>query len=416
MSARRDAAPPETGPGQASGRGAALIAMLGGLTALGPLSMDMYLPALPALGDDLAATDAQVQLTLTGCLVGLALGQLVAGPLSDAWGRRRPLLAGMIGYALASLACGLAPTVAALMALRFVQGLAGATGIVIARAIVRDTSSGAAAARGYSWLMLVTALAPVCAPLLGGGLLRVTTWRGIFVTLAAVGLLLLLTVGCWLRETLPRRRRVSPGVRATGAAFWGLATDRGFVGHTLPSGLAFGAMFAYISGSPFVLQDIHGLSPQAFGLVFGVNALGLTGATYLNARLVGWVAPRRLLQTGLGVITLAGLGLLAVTVTPGPGLPPLLAGLFLLVSSIGLIRPNATALALSRFPDSAGSASALLGSVQFVVAAATAPLVGAAGEATALPMAAVIAALATAAVTVFVACTREPKRRAASWN
>jgi DHA1 family bicyclomycin/chloramphenicol resistance-like MFS transporter len=373
-----------------------LLLILGALSAFAPLSIDMYLPALPALGRGFGVSAAQVQLTLSACLLGLALGQLVAGPLSDALGRRRPLLVGVAAYTVASLLCVLAPSVGALVAVRFVQGLAGAAGIVIARAVVRDRYAGVAAARYFSLLMLVNGLAPILAPVIGGQLLRVTSWRGVFVVLAAIGALLLLATASGLDETLAPADRHTGGLPATLATFRRLLADRFFVGYALSSGLSFAAMFAYIAGSPFVLQDIYGLSPQLFSLVFGVNALGIMAASQINGRLVDRVPLPRLLAVGLAMTALGGIAVLAA-VLGHVGLIGVTPALCVVVSSQGIVLPNATSLALSGHPRTAGSASALLGVLQYVIGAAAAPLVGVGGTATALPMAVVIAALGSAA-------------------
>src|SRR5438876_5569985 len=271
------------------------VFILGALTAFGPLSIDMYLPALPSLSRDFGTGAAQAQLTLSACLLGLALGQVIAGPLSDKLGRRRPLLVGLAAYALASLLCVVAPSVYVLVALRFIQGFAGAAGIVIARAIVRDLHSGVAAARFFSLLMLVNGLAPILAPIFGGLLLRYTSWHSVFIVLAIIGTLLLLATATGLGETLPPDRRQSGGVRATITTFRQLLADRPYMGYALSCGLAFADMFAYISGFPFVLQDIYVISSQLFSVIFGTNALGLVIASQVNGRLVGRVPPVRLL-------------------------------------------------------------------------------------------------------------------------
>jgi len=374
-----------------------LLLILGALSAFAPLSIDMYLPALPALGRGFGATASQAQFTLSACLLGLALGQMIAGPLSDALGRRRPLLTGVAAYAAASLLCVIAPSVGLLVLLRFIQGLAGAAGIVIARAVVRDRYSGIAAARYFSLLMLVNGLAPILAPIIGGQLLRVTSWRGVFVTLALIGVVLLLATARGLPETLAPADRHTGGIPATLVTFRRLLADRSFVGYALSSGFAFAAMFAYIAGSPFVLQDIYGVSPQLFSVVFGVNALGIIAASQINGRLVGRAPLRRLLAIGVGLTALGGLALLAVVVGR-VGLVGVAPALFVVVASQGLVLPNATTLALSGHPRTAGSASALLGVLQYSIGAAAAPLVGIGGAASALPMAVVIAVLASAAL------------------
>jgi DHA1 family bicyclomycin/chloramphenicol resistance-like MFS transporter len=377
---------------------ARLFVLLGGLTAFGPLSIDMYLPALPAIGRDLAASESVIQLTLTACLIGLAIGQVVAGPVSDALGRRRPLLIGVAGYVVASLLCALAPTAAILVALRLLQGLTGAAGIVIARAIVRDLYSGSAAARYFSRLILIFGIAPILAPVLGAQILRFTSWHGIFLALALVTALLWLGAALALPETLSLERRRSGGLSDTVKTFRRLAADTPFLGYAVSGGLAFGAMFAYIAGSPFVLQSIYHVSPQTFSLIFGLNALGFVITSQINGSLVSRIPPARLLTVGVTVAGVAGLALLAVILVGGLGLAPVLLPLFVLVSSIGFVVPNAVALALSRHPEAAGTGSALLGVIQSGIGAAGAPLVGIAGTTTALPMAAVIATSGVGAV------------------
>jgi MFS transporter, DHA1 family, multidrug resistance protein len=384
---------------------ARLFVLLGGLTAFGPLSIDMYLPALPAIGKQLAASESVVQLTLTACLIGLALGQLVAGPLSDSLGRRRPLLTGVLGYAAASLLCALAPSAPVLVGLRLLQGLTGAAGIVIARAIVRDMYAGAAAARYFSRLILIMGLAPILAPVLGGQLLRVTSWHGIFAVLAVISLLLFAAALFGLPETLPSERRRDGSLAVTVRTFGRLAADSRFIGYAISGGLAFGAMFAYIAGSPFVLQGIYRVSPQTFSVIFGLNALGFVVTSQVNGSLVSRIDPARLMLGGLVTGATGGLALLAVVLIGGLGLSAVVPPLFVLVSSIGFVLPNAIALALSRHPEAAGTGSALLGVIQSGLGAVGAPLVGIAGISSALPMATVIAVSGTTAILVFVLTT-----------
>jgi DHA1 family bicyclomycin/chloramphenicol resistance-like MFS transporter len=385
-----------------------LVLVIGALSAFGPLSMDMYLPSLPSLSRDLGASASQAQLTLTACLFGLAAGQVLAGPLSDTLGRRRPLLVGLVAYAAASALCAAAPSVTVLVVLRLIQGIAGAAGIVIARAAVRDLYTGTALARFFSFTMLVNGLAPILAPVVGGQLLRVTSWRGVFLFLGLVGVGLLVTAATGLRETLPHHRRQPSGLRRTLRTFRRLLLDRSFVGIALSAGFAFGAMFSYIAGSPFVLEDIYGVSPQVFSLIFASNALGIVVAGQVNARIVGNFGPRRLLTVGLLSSATGGLLLLLAVVT-GTGLPGILPALFLVVASVGLISPNAAALALADHPQVAGSASALLGLLQYVVGAAAAPLTGLGGARSALPMALLIAVLGCGALATLTLLAR-PRR------
>jgi DHA1 family bicyclomycin/chloramphenicol resistance-like MFS transporter len=385
--------------------GGAVVVILGALTALGPLSNDTYLPGLPDLTHDLHASASAGQLSLTACLLGLGLGQLFAGPISDAAGRRKPLLWGLAVYTVAALLCAVAPNIWLLVALRAIQGLGGAVGIVIAAAVVRDRHEGAAAARYFALLMLITGIAPVLAPVAGGQILRFTSWHGIFTLLGILGALMLAVVAVGLPETHPVARRRTGGLRATGPVFRRLLSDRVFVGYNLACGLAFAAMFAYIAGSPFVLQDIYGMSPQGFSAVFAVNAGGLVVAAQICGRIVHRTGPRVLLATGLTGSCVGGLGLL-VTVLAGGGLVPLLIALFVVVASVGLVMPTATALALQDHGDSAGSAAALLGLSQHIIGAAVVPLVGLAGEGTAVPMGIVIAVLGSGALLSFAALTR----------
>ena len=372
-----------------------LVVLLGALSTFGPLSMDMYLPGLPAMARDLSAPAWAAQLTITTSMLGLAGGQLVAGPISDALGRRRPLLAGLAAYTATSVLCALAPNVWMLLVLRLAQGCAGAAGIVIARAVVRDLHEGVEAARVFAMLMLVGGLAPILAPIVGGQLLHVTDWRGIFVVLGAIGAALLIAAWWLLAETLQERHRHRGGLVATVHVFGGLVRDRHFMGYVLSAGLTFAAMATYISGSPFVLQDIHGVSPQVFSLLFAVNAGGIMLASQLSRKLVVRHGPRRLLDAGMAQGALGGAGVL-VSVVAGLGLGGLLPSLFVMVSSIGLVLPNSAALALADHPRTAGSASALLGLAQFAIGAVTAPLAGVGGSHTALPMAIVMAVLPAA--------------------
>ncbi|MFE7414942.1 Bcr/CflA family multidrug efflux MFS transporter [Streptomyces laurentii] len=389
--------------------GLLLVLVLGGLTALPPLSMDMYLPALPEVTEVLRAPAATVQLTLTACLAGMAAGQLVVGPMSDKWGRRRPLLVGMVLYVLATAVCAFAPTVELLIGFRLLQGLAGAAGIVIARAVVRDLYDGVEMARFFSTLMLVSGAAPIVAPLIGGQILRITDWRGVFHVLAVVGLLLTLAVWRFLGETLPPGRRHTGGVGEALRTMRGLLADRVFTGYTLAGGLAFAVLFSYISASPFVVQEIYGASPQTFSLLFGVNSVGLVAVGQINGKLlVGRVSLDKVLGIGLAVILCAALALLVLTsgVFGDPGLVPIAAGLFVMMSAMGLAMPNTNALALMRTPHAAGSASALLGTVSFLIGAVASPLVGIAGEDTAVPMAVVQVACALGALACFLLLCR----------
>lgn len=420
---RTAAAPPASatspGPAPRSARRAGLIVtlVLGGLNALPPLSMDMYLPALPEVTGALHTSAATVQLTLTACLAGMALGQLVVGPMSDKWGRRRPLLIGMVIYVVATAICAFAPNVELLIAFRLLQGLAGAAGIVISRAVVRDLYDGAEMARFFSTLMLISGVAPVAGPLLGGQVLRITDWRGVFVVLTVVGVLLTLVVWRQLHETLPPERRHRGGVGQALHTMRGLLADRVFTGYMLAGSFAFAALFAYVSGSAFVVQEIYGASPQTFSLLFGINSIGLVGIGQLNGKvLAGRVSLDAALAVGLAAITLsaAALCLMSTGVFGDVGLVPMAAGLFVLMSAMGLVMPNTNTQALMRTKHAAGSASALLGTSSFLVGAIASPLVGIAGEHTAVPMTVVQLVCALVAVACFMALCRPWQQRTTS--
>jgi DHA1 family bicyclomycin/chloramphenicol resistance-like MFS transporter len=389
--------------------------VLGGLTATPPLAMDMYLPALPEVTKSLNAPAATVQLTITTCLVGMALGQLVVGPMSDRWGRRRPLLTGLAVYVVATVLCALAPTVESLVAFRLAQGLAGAAAIVIARAVVRDLYDGVAMARFFSTLMLISGVAPIVAPLIGGQILRFTDWRGVFAVLTVLGVLLFGVVWAKFPETLAPAERHSGGIGEALRAMRGLLADGAFSGYMLAGGFAFAALFAYISASPFVIQEIYGASPQTFSMLFGLNSVGLVIVGQINGKvLVGRVSLDRVLAVGLAIVILAATALLLMSlgVFGEVGLAPVAAALFVLMSAMGITLPNTQALALMRVKHAAGSASALLGTSAFLVGAIATPLVGIAGEHTAVPMAVVQLAAALVALACFVVMCRPWNRRA----
>jgi len=358
------------------GRRFRIVLVLGFLTALGPLTIDMYLPSLPTITADLHTSAAAVQLTLTGTLVGLAFGQLLVGPLSDAVGRRLPLLAGIAVHVLASVLCVIAPNLAVLGALRVLQGLGAAAAAVVAMAIVRDLFDGLAAARLFSRLMLVVGVAPILAPTIGGLVLSWTSWRGVFVVLTVVGVAIMTASVLVLPETLPASRRRNGGVLGTVRDYGRLFTDRVYVGLILVAGLAMAALFAYVSGSSYVFQNGYGMSEQQFALIFAGGAVGLIGATQFNVRLLRRWTPQQI----MGGALLAGLGfglvLLILAATKIGGLAGILIPLWLVLAMVGLAMPNAPALALSRHGEAAGTAAALLGAVQFGVGALAAPLVG----------------------------------------
>jgi DHA1 family bicyclomycin/chloramphenicol resistance-like MFS transporter len=375
----RSPAPPAT---DAVARpGAARTALvLGAFVALGPLTIDTYLPALPTITRELETTSAAVQLTLTGTLIGLALGQLVLGPLSDALGRRRPLLAGTGLHVLASVLVLVAPSLAVLGALRVLQGVGTAAGAVIAIAIVRDLYDGRAAATMLSRLFLVLGAAPVLAPTIGGEMLRFTSWRGIFALLAVYGVLMIVVGYRTLPETLPPERRRSRGVRGTLRGYRDLFRDRAYVGLILVAGLTMAGLFSYVSGSAFVYQGEFGLDEQQFGLLFGAGAFWLIAATQLNPVLLRRWSPQQLLVVGTVTGAAAGAALVVLAGTGTGGLPAVVGSLWVVLFACGLALPNAPALALSRHGEAAGTAAALLGAIQFGVGALVSPVVGVLGN------------------------------------
>lgn len=389
--------------------------VLGGLTALPSLSMDMYLPTLPDIARSLATPAATIVLTLAGALAGQALGQLVAGPMSDRWGRRRLLLPGMIGYVAVTALCALAADAALLIVARVLQGCAGGAVVVVARAVVRDRYAGAAMARFTSTLMLISGLAPIVAPLIGGQLLRFTNWHGVFGVLTAFGVLLAFATWRHLPETLPPERRHTAGAVAALRTMRGLLADRVFTGYILTGGLAFAVLFAYISASPFVIQEVYGASPQTYSLLFGVNSVGLLVVGQVNGRLLAdRFSLDRVLAAGIAVLAAAALALLMLTtgVVGAVGLLPAAIALFVLMSAMGVMLPNTSAQALTRTPDAAGSASALLGTSTLVMGAVASPLVGLAGEHTAVPMAVVqLCCAVLAGLCLLALCVRGRARR-----
>jgi DHA1 family bicyclomycin/chloramphenicol resistance-like MFS transporter len=380
---------------------ARLVLVLGALTALTPASVDMYLPSFPVLERALGAGAAAVQLTLGAFLVGLAVGQALYGPLADRLGRRRPLVAGLALFVLASAGCALATRIEALIALRFVQALGGSAALVIPRAVVRDRFDPQASARVFSLLVLVLGVAPILAPTVGGQILVRAGWRAIFAALAALGVAGLVLVIVALPETRPPSAAAATGaVRAALRDYARLLADRRFMGFAGSGGIAVAGMFAYISGSPFVLIELYQVPATAYGWVFGANAVGLIGASQLNRWLLGRYSAEALLGRALAASALVGVALLLASATGWGGLPALLVLLFGFLGSLGFVQPNALACALAGHPERAGSASALFGVVQFTVATGASALVGGLHDGTARPMATVMAACAGLALGV----------------
>ena len=367
-----------------------LVLVLGSLSAIGPLTIDMYLPAMPTLTAQLGASPAQAQMTITGLLIGLGFGQLILGPLSDAVGRRKPLLIGLAVHAGMSVLCALAPSITLLAVTRTLQGFAGAAVAVVAMAVVRDIFSGYRAAQLLSRLILVLGVAPILAPSLGSALLKFTSWHGIFVVLAVTGVLLFGLAIVALPETLPPSRRLPAKIGTSLRSYRMLLTDRLFVVMVFVAGLMFATMFAYIAGSPFILQELYQLSPQQFGLAFGLNAVGLILMTQLNPIFVKRWGPVSVLSVAVVTALSSAIVLLALALVGFGGLLGFMIPLWFVIASAGLAFPNAPAIALNRHGEAAGTAAALLGASQFMIGGLVAPLVGALDNGTAVPMAAVI--------------------------
>jgi DHA1 family bicyclomycin/chloramphenicol resistance-like MFS transporter len=404
MTALRDRISPDT-------HRVRLILLLGTLTTLSPLTTDLYLPAFPAVGRDLHAGAPAVQLTLTAYLVGVAVGQLVAGPISDAVGRRTPMRLGLAAYVATTVLAAVAPSAGTLIAVRFVEGGVAAAGMVVTLAVVRDLFDGVEVSRFLSRLMMITGFVPILAPFVGGQLLRVTDWRGLFWILAAAGALLLAALSAWLPETLTPALRRRGSLGDTVRTYGRLARDRRFVGLALTGALSFGSLLVYISVVPFVFEGEYGLSEQRFGLVFGVNSLCLVGAGQLSGRLVGRrYSPDQLLRVALPIMATGALLLVPVTATRSLGLAGLLLPVWLLLFGLGFVTPNTTALALADHPDAAGTASAFLGSTQFVLGAVLAPVAGAFGGSPGLALALAVSITSLGAVLAYPLLVR--RRRA----
>ncbi|ANH96455.1 Bcr/CflA family drug resistance efflux transporter [Pseudomonas koreensis] len=365
------------------------ILILGALSAFGPLAIDFYLPAFPSMALAFGTDEKHVQLTLAAYFAGLSIGQLLYGPVADRFGRRLPLLVGVGLFTLASLACAYAPNLQWLIGARFVQALGGCAGMVISRAVVSDKCDAVGSAKVFSQLMLVMGLAPILAPLLGGLLVNTTGWQSIFLTLTGFSALAGLAVALGLPESLPDyvpRQPLSGALRQYGRLFG----DRVFLGHALTGGIAVAGMFSYIAGSPFVFIKLYGVPAEHFGWLFGTNAAGFILVAQVNARLLAKRGPAFLLARAVWVYLLAGVTLLAVSAMHTEALWPLLIPLFVCIASLGCILPNASACAMNGQGARAGSASALMGCLQFSVASGAASLVGILHDGSAMPMAMVI--------------------------
>ncbi|WP_026766887.1 multidrug effflux MFS transporter [Selenomonas ruminantium] len=360
-----------------------LTIFLGLMTAMAPLATDMYLPALPTVQVDFGITASLAQMTLTMTMIGMALGQIFAGPISDRYGRKWPLTAGMVVFTLSTVGCVWAQDIMVFLFFRFISGFAGASGIVIAKAIARDVCQGPELTKFFAMLMMVNGLAPIIAPVIGGQILLYTSWRGVFVVLVAIGIFQLIATLIY-KETLPKDHRLA-GLRESFAKFPMLLKNRYFLGHCLVQCFVFGAFFSYLAGSSFVFQNIFQVSPQMFSLIFGGIGAGLLFSGALPARLAGRVADVKMLHISL-LVPLIGSVLLLLAFSTGMGMVVILPVLFLTIVPLSVLGAASFSLALSRQGKNAGSASALIGFFSMILGGCMMPLVGIAGENTAIPM------------------------------
>ncbi|MEV0741834.1 multidrug effflux MFS transporter [Streptomyces sp. NPDC050549] len=384
----------------------ALVAVLAALTAVAPLATDKYVPGFPAMGDALGASSSAVQLTMTAFLAGLVVGQLLIGPVSDSLGRRGLLLSGTAAFTVFSVACALAPNVGLLAGARFLQGLAGAAGMVLARAVLTDRFHGAELPRYFAVLSQIMGVAPVVAPVLGGAILAVSTWRAVFVVLTAMGGLLLLGVLRKVPETLPPERRHTGGITNTFRAMGALLGRRTFMGCVLVLAFVSAALFAYISGSSFVFENLHGVSATTYSLIFASNAVAMLIAGAAFSRLAGRVRLNTLLMAAVGVAALGALTQVVLVLTVGETLAGTWISLFVTAGGIGMVFPSALSIGQTLGRTAPGAASALLGGLQFLFGALAAPLVGLFGEDSSLPMAVIMLIAVAAAGVALVGLAR----------
>lgn len=389
------------------------VLMLGALAALPAISTDMYLPSLPTVESDFSTTQAAAQFTMSGMLIGGAVGQLVIGPFSDRFGRRLPLLIGITLHVLTSLLCSVAPGIETLIGLRIAQGFFNAAAAVVAIAVIRDLFVGSEAARLLSRLMLVIGIAPLLAPTVGGAIAETWHWRAVFYALAIIGLVLVLIVWRWMPETLPAQRRRVAGPRGVAGGYASLLRDRHFMALAILPGLGMAVIMSYVVGSPFVLQDDYGLSSTQFAGIFALNGVALVLSAQVNASLVRKVSPVRILRAAMVTQLVLAAGLLVVVLTGAGGLVGLVVALWLVLAMQGFIPANASVLALGGYGHMAGTAAALMGAMQAGVAGIVSPLVGVFGGG-ALAMVGVM--IGSIVLGVIVLAVATPAFRAGGWH
>ena len=392
-----------------SRRRAVIILILGGLWTLGSFATDLFLPAMPAAADALGTSESAVALSVTTFLLGLGLGQLVAGPVSDSRGRRPTLLVGLAVFTASALVCLVAPSVEVLVAVRFVQGAAAAFGLAIPNAMVTDYARGREAARLFSWIVIIGGVAPLVASLTGAQMLGLLGWRGPFVALTAISVFAFACVALWLPESLPRERRLTGGLRSALRTMAGLTRDGRFMGYTFSGAFVYMTFFAYLGGSSFVYQHLYGVSATTYSILFAVNALGMLAAGQANHRLLARFSPRSLLTAALIAFAIAGVAALVSALTGVLGLLGLAVPLFVIVAGMGVILPDLTALTLSLHPEVAGTAAAYFGGLRLGLGALAMPLIGIGGTVTATSMAIMMAVAGVAALVLFATTARRTR-------
>ena len=376
------------------------------VAGLAPLSIDMYLPSFPALGEEFGATAAQVQLTLSGFILGFAIGQLCYGPLSDRFGRRPVLLSGICLYVGMTVLCAASGDIEMFTLFRFLQAVGGGAGAVLSRAIVRDRYSGAEMARAMSLMLTVILFAPMVAPIIGGYLLVWVGWRAVFWVLAVIGLAAILVVAFGIEETLPRNRRSAPGVGSLLRGYGAVFGHRRALGYILSGGLSFAALFAFLSGAAFVFIEHYGLAPQHMGYVFTLNVVGVMAGGWVNSRLVMRRGVREMTTVGAALLFVGALALFVLVAFDVAGMWGAVAGIFAFTLPLNMINANSAAGALEYFPHHAGTASAVVGAVRYGFGALSGICVGLLHDGTAMPMATVIFGCSAASAIIAVAMVR----------
>ncbi|MGP3769693.1 multidrug effflux MFS transporter [Streptomyces sp. SDT5-1] len=387
-------------------RAVGLLVVLGALTAIAPLATDMYVPGFPSMGESLRTNSSSIQLTMTTFLVGLVIGQLVFGPLSDSLGRRKLLIAGSAGFVLFSTLCALAPSVQVLLAARLLQGVAGAVGMVLARAVITDLFDGAEVPRYFAVLSQILGVAPVAAPVLGGVILAVASWQIIFVVLALIGAALVLSIMGLVPESLPAEKRNGGGLGSAFRAMGTLLRNRSFMGYVLVLGFAAAALFVYISGSSFVFENLHGVSSTTYSLIFAVNAIGMLVSGTLFGKLVHKVLLNTLLSVGLTICLVGAIAQVLAVALLGETLIGSWICLFVTAAGIGMVFPATMSLGQALGRRAPGASSALMGGSQFGFGAIASPLVGVFGEDSSLPMATIMLVAASCGVLALITLAR----------